>query len=245
MRALFISDLHLMASDHATTQRFERFMQGPARTPDALYVLGDIFDAWVGDDQLDHDPYARAIAERFANNCAAGIPTYLLGGNRDFLIGERFAKACGARLLPSQWVTVMDGTRIVLMHGDELCTDDIEYQNMRTAMSRNPQWCAHFLSQPYAARQAVAAKLRGESEMAKSGKAAEIMDTNARAVSRAFQRTGASLLIHGHTHRPHLHQTQVDGRDCQRVVLSDWQGGDGFLEWADGQLIQRPWPSVT
>ncbi len=219
-----------------------RLLAGPARNADALFLLGDIFDAWLGDDQIDHDPHARRVSAEIAQFCAAGIPTYLLSGNRDFMLREQFANTCGAVLLPAQVTLHLNNQRVLLLHGDELCTDDVAYQHLRATMTRNLSWCAQMRAQPFPARMAMAAKLQEGSRTGKVEKSDAIMDVNEAAVQALFRATGVSFMIHGHTHRPATHTHDVDGRTCTRHVLDDWQGGSGYTHWNGSALQHRPWP---
>ncbi len=242
MHALFISDLHLSEADAATTARFDRFMQSVAPKAQTLYILGDLFDAWVGDDQLTHSPLAQHVAHTIKAVSAAGTAVYILGGNRDFVLGTGFTKACGATFLPERVVHVIDGKRVLVLHGDELCTDDIEYQTLRATMTRNLAWCAQALSQPFPVRVAIGQQMRAQSKQAMGSKAEDIMDTNDAAVAAMFRAHGCPLMIHGHTHRPANHTHRVDGVDCTRIVLADWQHGTGYLSWDQGNTSTHPWP---
>ncbi|MBL8514979.1 MAG: UDP-2,3-diacylglucosamine diphosphatase [Betaproteobacteria bacterium] len=217
---LFISDLHLCAEREDTNAAFFEFMRTTARDAETLYVLGDLFEYWIGDDQLDHDPIARAVAEAFAANAQAGVAQFFMHGNRDFLIGERFAREARMTILPDPTVIKLGGERVLLMHGDTLCTDDAAYQAFRKQV-REPKWQHDFLSKPYPERDAIARSLRSKSGVEKSMKAEDIMDVSDDAVNHAFTEHGCALMIHGHTHRPARHS---HGPDAQwiRVVLADW-----------------------
>lgn len=219
MTVLLVSDLHLDAARPATTHAFLALLAGEARSAEALYILGDLFEAWVGDD----DP-----GEPGATVCAAlkalsdsGVPVYLMRGNRDFLYGPRMAERCGATLLPDPCVVDLHGTPTLLMHGDLLCSDDAAYQAFRRQV-RSPEWQADFLAQPLAARQAFAAQARSASREHQQGVAEAITDVAPATVVETMARYGVSRLIHGHTHRPALHSLEVDGRRAQRIVLGDW-----------------------
>ena len=229
MRSLFISDLHLSEDRPEANERFFEFIERDARGADALYVLGDLFEYWVGDDALD-DRFNAVIAGFFRQLSARGTRLYLMHGNRDFLIGERFCRETGAQLLPDP--SVIDGT--LLMHGDTLCTDDLDYQAWRRT-ARSPAWQNEFLSKPVAERRGVVRGLREKSKEVIQAKAAEIMDVNHDAVREVLQRHGVARLIHGHTHRPGRHKVQVDARSVERWVLPDWYGRGGFLEVKDGK----------
>lgn len=219
MTTLFISDLHLDPTRPAVTALFREFLADEAAHADALYVLGDLFEAWVGDD--DDQPLAAEVADAFAALRARGVPVAFLHGNRDFLIGADYAARCGFRLLPEESVETIEGVPTLLLHGDTLCTDDVAYQAFRR-QSRDPRWQAQLLAQPLPVRRALAAQARAESAKHMAGAAAEIMDVNAEAVRAAFERHGVARMIHGHTHRPKIHALEAGGRDAQRIVLGDW-----------------------
>ena len=224
---LFISDLHLAAERPRILEQFFGFLEGPARDAEALYVLGDLFEYWAGDDDFD-DPLNARVAEGFAARASDGTRVYFMHGNRDLLVGKNFAQRADAMLLDDPTVVDLYGTPTLLMHGDTLCTDDIAYQQFR-AYARNPQNQARFLAQPLAARRAEMQNLRARSESAKAGKTAEIMDVNAGAVDQALRNAGYPRLIHGHTHRPGRHLHVVDGHTCERWVLADWYDNGSYL----------------
>ena len=225
--SLFISDLHLAAERPRIIAQFHALLTGAARDAQALYVLGDLFEYWAGDDDLE-DPLNQSVAEAFAALAANGTRLHFMHGNRDFLVGREFAKRAGATLLPDPALVDLHGTPTLLMHGDTLCTDDVEYQKFRL-YARDPRNQERFLAQPLAARRAEMTKLRAQSETAKQGKSAEIMDVNPGAVGEALRRGGYPRLIHGHTHRPGRHVHVVDGRDCERWVLADWYEKGSYL----------------
>jgi len=226
--SIFVSDLHLCPTRPAISQTFFDFLRGPAARAEALYILGDLFEYWAGDD--DNDPFNASVLAALRDLAHTGIKLFLMHGNRDFLIGDRFAADAGARLLPDPTLLDLYGTRTLLMHGDTLCTDDVEYQKFR-AYARNPANQTRFLAQPVAARRAEMEKLRAQSEAAKQGKSAEIMDVNSRAVEDALRKSGyPPHLIHGHTHRPARHVHVVDGHECERWVLADWYESGSYLE---------------
>lgn len=229
MRFLYISDLHLSEERPEANERFFRFLEDDAAGADALYVLGDLFEYWIGDDDVDA-PFNAVIAGFFRRLSRAGTRLYFMHGNRDFLVGERFAAATGAALLADP--TVIDG--VLLMHGDTLCTGDADYQAWRRT-ARDPAWQRDFLDKPLAARRATVEGLRAKSKEVIGAKPAEIMDVNDDAVRDALRRHGVSRLVHGHTHRPGVHRLEVDGRRCERWVLPDWYGRGGYLEIAGGK----------
>ena len=226
-RTLFISDLHLDDSRPAVVEGFERFLSRTAAGADALYILGDLFEYWVGDDGLAMPLPARA-AEALSQ-LAVRVPVYFMHGNRDFLVADRFAAASGAKLLADPTVVDLYGKPTLLMHGDTLCTGDVAYQKFR-AQVRSPAWQSAVLAKPLAARIAMARQLRETSDAAKGEKGMEIMDVAPEAVEAAFRAHACDTLIHGHTHRPGRHEHVVDGRKCVRWVLPDWYGRGGYLE---------------
>lgn len=219
--SLFISDLHLCASRPAITQAFIQFLRNTASQAEQLYILGDLFEYWAGDDDLANADQADII-QAIKTLGDAGTQVFFMHGNRDFLIGEQFAKATKIQLLPDPSEIKLYGKRILISHGDELCTDDTCYQAFR-AQVRSPTWQAEFLSHPLTARKAQIEALRLQSEQEKSHKSLAIMDVNSDAVSALLrQHQYPELFIHGHTHRPNTHIIEIDGHQCQRVVLGDW-----------------------
>jgi len=241
----FVSDLHLSAQTPTLTRIFLDFLGGRARAAEALYILGDLFEYWVGDDDLE-DPANAAIAGALRELSDSGVELNIMRGNRDFLFGERFAAATGARLLTDPHVLSLPAWQFVLSHGDMLCTDDAEYQAFRT-QSRAAEWQAAFLAKPLAERRAIARALREQSEAGKHEKAqgnnAYLMDLNPGATEDFLRDHGYATFIHGHTHRPATHDHIVDGISVERWVLSDWHEGDGpvraeCLAW-DGEQLSR------
>ena len=228
MSTLFISDLHLKPEAARLSDILLRFLSSSARDATHVYVLGDLFDAWPGDDDIP-DPFNAPVVDAFRALTDRGIPLSFQHGNRDFMLGEEFARLTGGALLPEEIVVDIDGTPTLLMHGDQLCTDDVGYQHFRRQV-RNPQWQQTMLGQPLAARKALAAQMREGSATAKAGKSMDIMDANADAVADAFRRHGVARMIHGHTHRPGRHIHVVDGRECQRIVLPDWRDTGAYVE---------------
>lgn len=237
-KTLFISDLHLAPDSPLTTQAFLRFAQHTAPGAEALYVLGDLFEVWVGDDSMD-EPFSKSIVEAFAAVARNGTALFFMHGNRDFLLGERFCASAGGRLLSDPTLIKLYGAPTLLMHGDTLCTDDVEYQGFR-AMVREPRWQADFLARPLAERKAIARGLRNRSEEAKQDKAMDIMDVALPTVDATLRRQGYPRLIHGHTHRPAVHRHMVDGHSCERWVLTDWDGErGGYLEITAHRIVAR------
>ncbi|MDX8386016.1 MAG: UDP-2,3-diacylglucosamine diphosphatase [Gallionella sp.] len=218
--SLFISDLHL-STDHAhSSEAFRRFTSTLAPEVEALYILGDLFEYWAGDDDLDA-LFHTDVINALHGLSASGINLYLMHGNRDFLMGEKLAQAAGATLLNDPVLLDLYGTPTLLTHGDTLCTDDIEYQQFRT-MVRSKKFQEEFLAQSLAERKAYIEQLRRQSNAAKQSKASEIMDVNDEAVATLLRDYNYPRLIHGHTHRPNRHEHRVDNHLCERWVLSDW-----------------------
>jgi UDP-2,3-diacylglucosamine hydrolase len=236
--ALFISDLHLAPERPELIAAFHALARGRARDAAALYVIGDLFDAWLGDDQVK-EPLAAGVASALAALSASGTRVYLQRGNRDFLLGERFAKAAGATLLPDAIVHDLHGIPTLIMHGDQLCTDDLDYQRFR-AYWQDPVHRRRLLALPYFARRAIAALFRAGSRRATASKPEQIMDVNAHAVAAALREHHVARLIHGHTHRPARHELSVDGRACERYVLADWYNKGSYLEVAAVGITPRP-----
>jgi UDP-2,3-diacylglucosamine hydrolase len=223
----FISDLHLDPARPALTDILLRALAGPLRAAGHLYILGDLFEAWVGDDGAD--AMATAVAEGLQTLSGSGVPISFLCGNRDFLLGADYARRCGMRRLPDPCVVEIDGGPTLLSHGDALCSGDIAYQAFRRQV-RDPDWQAGFLAQPLAARQAYAAQARRASAAHQLEMDTAIADVDPAAVGELLARFGIGRLIHGHTHRPAEHRFSVGGRDCERLVLSDWRSeGEALL----------------
>jgi len=219
--SLFISDLHLCASRPAVTEAFLNFLKTNAKQAEKLFILGDLFEYWAGDDDLDN-PEHRAIIQAFKHLSSQGVEIYLIHGNRDFLMGEAFSQATGITIINDPSALVLYGQRLLLSHGDALCTDDLEYQQFKT-MVRSQDWQANFLGQPLQARKAQIEALRRKSEQEKSNKSSAIMDVNQEAVESLLADFDyPALLIHGHTHRPQVHKLSIKGHDCARIVLGDW-----------------------
>ncbi len=231
MATLFISDLHLDAEQPRSTEQFLDFLKTEAQQADALYILGDLFEAWIGDD--DTDPANAPIVNGLADLRRHRIPCFFMHGNRDFLIGRRFAAATGCELLSENEVVEINGVRVLLTHGDLLCTDDEPYQALR-AQVRNPGWQREFLSKPVKERRRIANDLRAKSQTAISEKSEEIMDVNESAVAEAMRAYGVTTLIHGHTHRPGIHEFELDGNVATRIVLGAWYDQGSVLRWNDG-----------
>lgn len=243
MTTLFISDLHLDPSRPAITDLFLDFLRGEARQAEALYILGDLFEAWIGDDTPSSAADAVALALREVSD--AGVPVYFIRGNRDFLLGNDYAARAGMRILPDPSVIQLHGKPVLLQHGDLLCTDDVAYQAFRT-QTRNPAFIAQFLSQSLEARVAFAQKARAasqahQSEMKQDDKATfeTVTDVAPAEVVATFQRYGVDTMIHGHTHRPAIHTVNAGEHSFTRIVLGDWyEQGSVLRVDADGYRLE-------
>jgi UDP-2,3-diacylglucosamine hydrolase len=218
---LFISDLHLHPSRPAISALFLRFLDETAHQAQALYILGDLFEYWLGDEAVGLEAWRPIIAALRRATATAGLEVYVMHGNRDFLLGEGFARATGCRLLAEPARIELYGEPTLLMHGDVLCTQDVEYQAFR-AVVRDPAWQREFLARPLAEREALARRLRELSQQSTAQKKPEIMDVTPQAVEAVMRAHGVRRLIHGHTHRPGEHLFELDGEPARRMVLGDW-----------------------
>lgn len=232
---LFISDLHLEASSPRLTQSLLAFLSQNKGACERLFILGDLFEAWIGDD--DDSELSSTVATALADFAESGAAVALMHGNRDFLLGEDYAARCKARLMPDSEIIESGGKRFLLLHGDSLCTDDTDYQAFR-AQVRQPAWQTQFLSQGLEARRAFAAQARAQSQSATSGKAQEILDVNEAAVIDCLKQFGVTHLIHGHTHRPATHTLTSAALEhsCTRSVLGDWSDTAVIGRLVDGSF---------
>ena len=219
--SLFISDLHLAPDQPGITQSFLAFIQGPAAQAEALYILGDLFEYWIGDDDLP-DPFNASIVNALRTLPRRGVALKMMRGNRDVLLGNEFARACNASLIPDPTFLDLYGTPTLLMHGDTLCTDDVEYLKWR-AKAHNPEFQKRFLAQPIPERKRLILGMRQKSEEHKQGQAPAIMDVAVTTVEAALRESAYPRLIHGHTHRPAEHRIRVKGSPAQRIVLAQWE----------------------
>ncbi|MCG8437123.1 MAG: UDP-2,3-diacylglucosamine diphosphatase [Pseudomonadales bacterium] len=233
--SLFISDLHLDPARPEHLTALETLLNTHAGQTDALYVLGDLFEAWIGDD--DDTPFNQQAIAAFRRFADSGSKLYFMHGNRDFLLGQDFAAACGGSLLDEGTVVDLYGTPALLMHGDSLCTLDTEYQQFR-AMARSPQWQQGMLSQPLEQRRMIAQGMRMQSQGKNANKAENIMDVTPEEVVREMTDAGVQHLIHGHTHRPNVHDVDLPNGTGKRWVLGDW-GALGWQIVADSELGLR------
>jgi UDP-2,3-diacylglucosamine hydrolase len=234
---LFVSDLHLAEERPQAAAAFRDFLRGPAREASAVYILGDLFEYWIGDDEPA--AFNRGILDALAETADAGTALHFLHGNRDFLVGRRAARRSRLHLLTDPTLVELFGVPTLLMHGDTLCTDDIAYQTAR-ARWRRPAVIAAFLALPLFARRRIAQRLRDVSERTKAGASPTIMDVNVGAVEQALRIHGYPRLIHGHTHRPATHVHHVDGQRCERIVLGDWYESGSYLRVDSGGTAMVP-----
>ncbi len=216
---------------------FERFLAELPERSDRLYILGDLFEAWIGDD--DDDPAAARVLAALRRASGRGLDIRVMHGNRDFLLGPGFEQRSGTRLVPDPLVVDIAGEPSLLMHGDSLCTDDQAYQQLRRQL-RDPDWQRDFLARPLPERRAMARQLRATSRQETAAKDEAIMDVNPDAVAAALRRAGVRRLIHGHTHRPGHHRLQLDGRPAERIVLGDWYQAGSALWCDEAGCRQRP-----
>ncbi len=224
---LLISDLHLEEQRPDITRAFLFFLQDRAAHADALYILGDFFEAWIGDDAMT--PFQRTIAEALRQLSDGGTRIFLMHGNRDFMIGKDFCREAGCTLLADPSLVDLHGERVLLMHGDSLCTRDVAYMRLRRWL-RNPLVLFVLRNLPLATRHKLGRKLRKESRMQTRQKAADIVDVTPEEVLRLMSEHGVRRLIHGHTHRPARHSLQVDGKPAERIVLGDWDAQGWALQ---------------
>jgi UDP-2,3-diacylglucosamine hydrolase len=237
--AIFISDLHIDASRPAITEQFLSFLSAEARDADALYILGDLFESWIGDDAADQAQTAAIAGIRALT--AAGVPCFVMHGNRDFLLAGQFCRMSGAEILPDPLIVTLYGEPVLVMHGDALCTDDLAYQRLRATV-RDADWQRQFLALPVAARRAIAGAARVGSQAHTAAVEYAITDVNADSVARALRNAGTATLLHGHTHRPAIHALEIDGRACTRIVLGDWYDQGSLLRWDENGPELRSLP---
>jgi UDP-2,3-diacylglucosamine hydrolase len=239
MTRLFVSDLHLEAGSPEAVEQFLEFLRTHAADAEALYILGDLFEVWVGDD--DPDPAKLRVCEGLRALTTRGVGCFILHGNRDFLLGRDFCRRTGGRLLADPVVLDLDGERVLLTHGDALCTDDHSYQELRSTV-RTPEWQRRFLALPVADRELIANQARAGSKDHISKTVPNIMDVNADAVSTAYRATRVRRIIHGHTHRPGIHETSIEGEPAQRMVLGAWYEQGSYIQYDKGrfELLSLP-----
>jgi UDP-2,3-diacylglucosamine hydrolase len=236
---LFVSDVHLDTEAPQATQQFLDFLGGEAAGAAALYILGDLFEAWVGDD--DRDPQKERVMQALRGLSTSGVACFALHGNRDFLLGTGFTQRSGCQLLSDPVIAQIDGEPVLITHGDALCTDDHPYQELRTTV-RNPDWQQRFLALPRGRREMLANEARAGSRQHTARTIPRIMDVNEAAVTRAFTAAGVRRMIHGHTHRPAVHELTVDGSPAQRIVLGAWYEQGSYLHCEAGRYELRVLP---
>jgi UDP-2,3-diacylglucosamine hydrolase len=239
-RHLFVSDVHLDTGAPQAQQQFLAFLRTHAAGAHVLYILGDLFESWVGDDDGAASENSAVLAG-LRELTRSGVACFLLHGNRDFLIGEDFCRETGCQLLPDPVIAAIDGEPVLLTHGDALCTDDHAYQELRTIV-RTPAWQSRFLSLPLSDRQLLANEARAGSRAHTASTIPNIMDVNAAAVTAAFKAAGVRRIIHGHTHRPAVHDALVEGQPVQRIVLGAWYEQGSFLSYESGRYELRSLP---
>ncbi|ANQ21275.1 UDP-2,3-diacylglucosamine diphosphatase [Vibrio natriegens] len=242
MTTLFISDLHLTPSRPDITECFVTFMRTEAPTADALYVLGDLFEFWVGDD--DKTPFANQIRTEFKTLTDSGVRVFFIQGNRDFLLGKRFCKQTGITLLDDVCTIDLYGKKAAILHGDTLCTDDVDYQKFRKTVHQPwLQWIFNHI--PWFIKKKIVAKVQSDIRDDKSNKSLDIMDVNQSEVENVMSQYCVDLMIHGHTHRPDTHHFDVNGVKKTRIVLGDWYTQGSVLQVnSDGFLLEtRPFNS--
>lgn len=239
MSTWFVSDLHLDPATPEIAGRFLRFLEGPVQGAASLYLLGDVFEAWLGDD--DPEPAHRAVVAALAAVSARGTLIYLMHGNRDFLLGERFCAETGAMLLDDPVIATIGMERVLLSHGDGLCVDDAAYQRLRTLV-RDPDVRRGFAALPLASRRRLASEARAGSRAHLATAGQYITDVNQDAVESLMRAADVRTLIHGHTHRPATHRFTVDGRECTRIVLGAWHTTADVLHWNAGGCSLQPCP---
>jgi UDP-2,3-diacylglucosamine hydrolase len=236
---LFVSDLHLDALAPQAIEQFLWFLGRHAAQAEALYILGDLFEAWIGDD--DPDPQKERVCAGLRALTSRGVACFVMHGNRDFLLGEGFCARTGSLLLPDPVIVELAGERVLLTHGDALCTDDHPYQELRSTV-RDLGWQRRFLALPLAVRAGLAERARAGSRAHTSRAVPYVMDVNAAAVTAAHRATGARRIIHGHTHRPGVHESQLDGQAAYRMVLGAWYEEGSYLHYEAGRYELRELP---
>jgi UDP-2,3-diacylglucosamine hydrolase len=239
MSRIFVSDVHLDAGTPEASEQFFAFLRTQAARAEALYILGDLFEVWVGDD--DPDPEKGRVVGALRALTDSGVACFVIHGNRDFLLGRRFCDEAGVRLLPDPIVIELEGERVLVTHGDALCTDDHAYQELRSSV-RTAEWQKKFLALPFAVRDSFANQARKGSKAHTARAAPQIQDVNAAAVETAFRTARVRRMIHGHTHRPAVHDMVVDGEAVQRIVLGAWYEEGSYLVYENGAYDLRTLP---
>lgn len=228
MATLFISDLHLEADRPDIADQFLRFLETEALHADALYILGDLFERWVGDD--DPNQHYAWIKQGLRKLTRKNIPVFFMHGNRDFMIGDDFALETGIEILADPNIAEIHGQKVLLSHGDAYCTDDVEYQAVRK-MTRDPQWQAMMMAKTLEERLQFAEQARADSKLHGDNISDIIVDVNQVAIESAFRDADVKLMLHGHTHRPNVHELEIDGQPARRIVLGDWYEHGSVVRW--------------
>ncbi|HXR93489.1 MAG TPA: UDP-2,3-diacylglucosamine diphosphatase [Steroidobacteraceae bacterium] len=239
MSRLFVSDVHLDTASPEAVEQFLGFLTTHAAGAEALYILGDLFETWIGDD--DRDAAKARVQGGLRTLTRSGVACFVLHGNRDFLLGRDFCTQTGCRLLQDPIIADLDGERVLITHGDALCTDDHPYQELRSIV-RTPQWQRQFLALPLAVREALANSARAGSQQHTSNTSYRIMDVNPDAVIAAFRVAGVRRIIHGHTHRPGVQALTIEGEPAQRIVLGAWYSQGSYLWNENGRYELRELP---
>jgi len=239
MTRLFVSDVHLDAQRAQASEQFLKFLDAEAARAEALYILGDLFEAWVGDD--DRESGNERVCRALRALAASGVACFALHGNRDFLLGAGFCARSGCRLLSDPVIAQFDGERVLLTHGDALCTDDHSYQELRSAV-RSPDWQRRFLALPLGVRETLSREARAGSRRHIERAVPYIMDVNEAAVAAAFRAARVHRMIHGHTHRPGVHRIRIDGAPAERIVLGAWYEQGSYLRCEHGDYELRALP---
>jgi UDP-2,3-diacylglucosamine hydrolase len=242
VRVLFVSDIHLDTHCPDITRQFVDFLSNRAATADALYILGDLFESWIGDDAADTSQ--REVAAALAALAARGTACFVMHGNRDFLLGSEFCRASGTQLLVDPTIVTLFGERVLITHGDALCTDDVSYQRLRGTV-RDADWQRRFLALTRERHSRVWRAARDGSRAHTANTHYEITDVNAASVAALVRAAGVATLLHGHTHRPAVHRFIVDGRECTRIVLGDWHQSGHALEWTFDGYRQETLPRLA
>ena len=239
MARIFVSDVHLDANAPDATEQFFAFLSTQAANAESLYILGDLFEVWVGDD--DPDPEKGRVTHALRKLTDSGVACFVIHGNRDFLLGRQFCDQAGVRLLQDPIVIELDGERVLVTHGDALCTDDHSYQELRSSV-RTADWQKRFLALPFEVRDRFANQARKGSKAHTTRTAPQIQDVSVSAVETAFRTARVHRIIHGHTHRPAVHDTIVDGEPAQRIVLGAWYEEGSYLVYENGKYDLRTLP---
>jgi len=237
MTIAFISDLHISAERPSSIRLFCDFMETSGVLLESIYILGDLFDYWIGDDASSALGFDR-VEQALKTTTDSGTAVYFIAGNRDFLVGEDFAARTGITLLPDMTLLEIEGQRLMIAHGDRFCTDDSSYQAARQQFM-DPGWQQAFLNKPIEQRKAIALDLRAQSEASKQLKSEQLMDVNADEIQKTIEQNDLDILIHGHTHRPYVHQLEQNGKPCRRYVLGEWKDDRSVIYGNQGKYYLK------